>query len=234
MNHDTIRFSHGYSLALNRYLKRALGQTALAAANLGRKAGALGVKPTALARIHRQVLASANAADVGNAAGNAAKADRFLAAAIAPLAAARTDSRDHTTALDLLKRKLGRRTRELAATNRLLQRGVIRRREAEATMKQRERHHATLIRESLRLQNRMRRLTHQVLTAQETQRKDISQECQNELAQTLIGINLRLTILKQEARANTTGLRAEITSTQQLIERSARSVRKAARKFRVQ
>ena len=45
------------------------------------------------------------------------------------------------------------------------------------------------------------------------------------------GINVRLISLKREARTNTTGLKNEIASTQRLVIKSAKSVRRVAREF---
>ena len=70
-----------------------------------------------------------------------------------------------------------------------------------------------------------------MLVAQEDERKKISLELQDEIAQTLLGINVRLLSLKQEARSNTKGLKNEIASTQRLVAKSARSVRQAGRKI---
>jgi signal transduction histidine kinase len=67
--------------------------------------------------------------------------------------------------------------------------------------------------------------------AQENERKKISGELQNEIGQTLLGINVRLLSLKQEARNNTKGLKKEIASTQRLVVESANSVRRVAREF---
>jgi len=131
-----------------------------------------------------------------------------------------------------LNQTLSRRTVELAATNRLLQRGIVRRKTVEAALRKSGEHYARLLKDSLQLQDGLRQLTHQVLTAQENERKKISVELQDEIAQTLLGINVRLVSLKHEARANTKGLKNEIASTQRLVLDSARSVRRAAREFR--
>jgi signal transduction histidine kinase len=88
------------------------------------------------------------------------------------------------------------------------------------------------LKDSLCLQEGLRQLTHQVLTAQEDERKKISCELQDEIAQTLLGINVRLLSLKEEARTNTKDLKNEIASTQQLMVKSARSVRRVARGYR--
>jgi signal transduction histidine kinase len=126
---------------------------------------------------------------------------------------------------------LGRRTKELAASNRRLQKGVVRRKIMEDEFAKRGRHHQKSLEESLDLQKRLRRLTHQVLAAQEDERKKISRELQDEIAQTLLGINVRLLCLKQEARSKTNGLENTIASTQRLVANSARSVRQAGRKI---
>jgi signal transduction histidine kinase len=85
--------------------------------------------------------------------------------------------------------------------------------------------------ESLQLQNRLRQLTHRVLRTQENERQNISRELQNEIAQTLLGINVRLLSLKQEARNHRKGIKNEIASTQRLVIRSVRSVRRVAREI---
>jgi signal transduction histidine kinase len=96
---------------------------------------------------------------------------------------------------------------------------------------QRGKLHQQCLEESLELQKRLRRLTHQVLAAQEDERKKISRELQDEIAQTLLGINLRLLCLKQEARSKTTDLKNTIANTQRLVANSARSVRQAGRRI---
>lgn len=91
-------------------------------------------------------------------------------------------------------------------------------------------HHQSLD-ESIELQKHLRQLTHRVLAAQEAERVKLSHELQDEIAQTLLGINVRLLALKKEARSGKAGLQKEITRTQRLVLRSARSVRKFAREL---
>jgi len=136
------------------------------------------------------------------------------------------------TDLHRLKATLSQRTLELAVTNRQLRRGVLRRKSVEAALKKSGVHYAKLLKESLQLQAGLRRLTHQVLAAQEKERKSISLELQDEVAQTLLGINVRLLSLKQESQNNTKGLKLEIASTQRLVTKSASSVRRVARELR--
>lgn len=69
------------------------------------------------------------------------------------------------------------------------------------------------------------------MVAQEDERKSISRELQDEIAQTLLGINVRLLSLKQHARNSTNGFKKEIASTQRLVLKSAQSVRRVAREI---
>ena len=93
--------------------------------------------------------------------------------------------------------------------------------------------HDKSLEESLELQKCMRQLTHRLLAAQEDERNKISHELQDEIAQMLLGINIRLVSLKQENRSNASGLKKKIASAQCLIEKSAKSVRQLARKLEV-
>jgi signal transduction histidine kinase len=133
--------------------------------------------------------------------------------------------------LNRLNHTLGRRTAELAATNLQLKRGIVRRKSVEAALKKSGSLYAKLLDDSLLLEEGLRLLTHQVLTAQEDERKKISLGLQDEIAQTLLGINVRLLSLKQEARLNTKGLKNEIASAQRLVVKSAKSVRRVAQEL---
>ena len=130
-----------------------------------------------------------------------------------------------------LEETLGQRTEELAATNRQLQRGVVRRKVMEDAAEANGKHHQKCLEESLQLQKRLRQLTHRVIAAQENDRQNISRELQDEIGQTLLGINVRLLSLKQQSRSNAKGLKNEIATAQRLVLKSARSVRRVAREF---
>lgn len=93
------------------------------------------------------------------------------------------------------------------------------------------RQHRQSLDESIELQKHLRQLTHRVLAAQESERLKLSHELQDEIAQTLLGINVRLLALKKGSRSGMTGLKNEIARTQRLVSSSAQSVRKFAREL---
>jgi signal transduction histidine kinase len=84
---------------------------------------------------------------------------------------------------------------------------------------------------SVKQQKRLRKLTHQVLAAQEEERIKISHELQDEIAQNLLSINVRLLLLRQAARTKAKGLKNDIAGAQQLVVKSVKSIRRLAREL---
>jgi len=229
MKQKSIRLSQRYVLALQKHMKRGPHDNLQPALTLGRQAVALGLETLELARIHERALATLELSKSKD--GLAKRAEIFFIEAIAPIVETHRAARQSKNELSQLNGTLDRRTAELATTSRQLKRGIVRRKSMEAALKKSGEHYAKLLKESLQLQGDLRELTHQVLSAQEDERKKISRGLQNEIAQTLLGINVRLVSLKQEARNNTKGFKNEIASTQQLVLKSAKSVRRVARGF---
>ena len=70
------------------------------------------------------------------------------------------------------------------------------------------------------------------MRAQEDERKRISRELHDVIAQTLTGINIRLAALKKEAALNSRHLDRDIGRTQRLVEKSVNIVHDFARELR--
>jgi signal transduction histidine kinase len=116
----------------------------------------------------------------------------------------------------------------LAASSRSLKQGIAQRRSMEAALKQSRANYKSLLDESLAQQNHLRRLTHRLLLVQEAERKKLSRDLRDEIAQTLLGINVRLLSLKRAATGNRAMLKKEIASTQRLVQQSVRSINQFA------
>jgi signal transduction histidine kinase len=229
MKRQWIQLADRYVTVLRRHLKQGPRARLLPALRLGRRAVALRVETLDLARIHERAVAALELS--GSKNGLIKRAEIFFTEALTPIVETHRAARQGRIDLNRLNETLSRRTLELAATHRQLQRGIVRRKRVEAALKKSGEHYTKLLKDSLQLQESLRQLTHQVLVAQEEERKKISIELQDEIAQTLLGINVRLVSLKQEARSNTQGLKNEIASTQRLVAKSAKSVRRAAREY---
>ena len=229
MKQKLTRLSQRYLTALRKHLQPGARDGLSPALRLGRQAVDLGLETLGLARIHERAVAKLELA--GSKNGFIKQAEIFFAEALVPIVQKHRTARQTQIQLDKLTATLGRRTEELAVSNRQLARGVVRRKVMEDASAERGQHHQKALEESLALQKRLRQLTHRVIVVQENERKKISLELQDEIAQTLLGINVRLLSLKQQARHSSKGFKNEIASTRRLVVESAKSVRRVAREI---
>lgn len=229
MKRKLTALSRGYVAALRKHLRQSSRAGLQVAHDLGRRAASLGLETLDVARMHEDALATLEASSGRD--GTIRRAQMFFAEVITPIE--RTHRAALKTNIDLgrLSRTLGRRTVDLAASHRSLKQGIIRRKSAERALKKSGRCNTRLLKKSQHLEGHLRQLTHQVLTRQEDKRKKISRELHDEIAQTLLSINVRLLTLNKEVELNTAGLKNEIASTQRLVEKSAKTLNQFAREF---
>ena len=136
----------------------------------------------------------------------------FFAEAITPIEKTHRTARKARIHLSQLNETLNQRTVALAATNRQLKDAIVTRHALEATFKKGEQQYSDLLKESHQVQEQLRHLTHQLLSAQEEERKETSRELRDEIAQTLLAIDVRLVTLKKEVTLNTKDLEKEMVS----------------------
>jgi signal transduction histidine kinase len=229
MKRKLIRLSHRYASALRTHLKQGRQASLQPARGLGRQAVNLGLETLDVARIHQGALATLEASSSRD--GIIERAEIFFAEAVTPIEKTHHAALKANAKLDQVNKTLDRRLVDLAAANVSLKRSIVRRKSVEEAFKKSEKHSRKLLDESRRLQRHLRHLTHQIFTAQEDKRRKIGHDLQDEIAQTLLGINVRLLTLKREASINKQGLKKEIASTQRLVDKSVRSIKRFAREF---
>jgi signal transduction histidine kinase len=236
MKRESCALQRRYQAALHRYLKVGVAASVHPAQPLGRKAIALGLETLDLALIHERALLSAvEAASIDSPRSRdriVRRAGKFFAEAILPMEATHRTALDANVRLRELNEALGRRTQDLSVSNRKLQREIARRRAVEVSLRKSEDHSNGLLEQSRHLQGQLRLLSRRVLSAQEDERKRVSRELHDVIAQMLTGINVRLAALKAEAAANTEGLRQKISRTQRLVEKSVDIVHRFAQELR--
>jgi signal transduction histidine kinase len=222
MNQNLIGLSQRYVAALEKNLKQGSEASLKPALALGRQAVALGLETSELARIHEQALATLKLPNIRNTLSRLAKI--FFAEANIPIKETHRAARQSDVHLSRMKEKLGQCQKKMAAGKCPLQHGDGRYKVRDKSVKKNEERYGQCLEESLEQQRCLRQLTHRVLAAQEEERKKISCELQDEIAQMLLGINVRLLCLKQQNRSRNHGLRNEIASAKRLVAKSAKSV----------
>jgi len=232
MKSKLSRFSSKYRAGLRGYLR---GNPDLKPARaLGRQAVATRLEMLEVARIHGDSLgAETELSGPGRSrAGLIKRAGSFFAEVILPIEGKHRGAREAAVRLNDLIQTLSKRTMELAVSNQELKKEIERRAEIEAALKKSERHYTQLLGESGRLQEQLRYLSHQILSAQEEERKRISRELHDRIAASLTGINLELTALRNEATGNNQTLKRKIARTQRLVQNSVEVIHAFARDLR--
>jgi signal transduction histidine kinase len=229
MKRKLTALSRRYVTALRKHLQQGPGASLQPALGLGRQAAALNLETLDVVKIHEGALAALEASSSRD--GVIERAELFFAEVITPIEETHRAALNANVRLSRLRQTLGRRTVNLAASNRSLKQDIVQRKTAEQALKKSGEHSRKLLKESRRLQKHLQRLAHQILSAQEDKRKKISRELHDEIAQTLLGINVRLLTLKKGAAINVSGLKKEIASTQRLVDNSVKSIKRFAREF---
>jgi signal transduction histidine kinase len=226
MKRTTARLSQRYAAALSRFLKQGTRASLQPARDLGRKAMALGLETLDMARVHEVALATLMLPSHSSRVrkGTIKRAEIFFVEAITPIEATHRAARETSGDLNRLTKTLSRRSVELAASGRHLKQGIVQRKAAEEALKNSGKHRSDLLEQSRLVQEHLRQLTRQILSAHEDKRRKISRELHDEIAQTLLGINVRLLALKNEATINSKGLKKEIANTRRLVEKSKKTL----------
>jgi signal transduction histidine kinase len=122
---------------------------------------------------------------------------------------------------DITRRKLVEETEKriavLSASNKKLEREIVRRQAVEKILVNSERHEK-------QLRMRTRELARQVLHSQEEERLRISRELHDQVVQTLIGINVRLVGLTQHSKKLGPAFRQQLSIAQNLVQTSVETV----------
>jgi signal transduction histidine kinase len=228
------KFTRRYQAGLQAYLKQRSGAHLQRARGMGQQALNVGMQTLDMAKLHEQILV--NKVLPGSPAKKRAaiirQAGTFFTEAITPIEKMTPGVREAAVHLNQIVEMLSQRTVELAASNLELQQEIAARKAVEGALKKSEHHYSELLARSELLQKQLRQLSRQILSAQEEERKRISRELHDVIAQTLTGINVRLAALKKESALTTRNLDRNIASTQRLVEKSVDIVHQFARELR--
>lgn len=226
-------FAQPYEVALRAHVAQRSVPDPEAVREMGTRARSTKIPVLEIARLHERLLVM----DLlpGSSAGAQAtlirRAGAFFAAVVTAAGTETTAARN-ATRLGKTIEALSDRTVELAAANRLLSLEITRRAKVETELRKSERTVLKTLEKSEALKERLRGLSRQILAAQEEERKKISRELHDVIAQALAGINMRLATLKTVTGINTKKLVRNISLTQKMITKSADIVHQFARELR--
>ncbi len=223
-----------YRAALQLHVRGAKHANLQTARKLGHQAVQAGLETLDLARLHEEAMTSLilpgqaphrRDAVIGHAG-------LFFAEALTPIEETHRGAREANVHLKVIIETLTQRTVELAETNEDLKREIERRRSVEESLRTSEQTSSQLLEKSRRMQEELRLLSRRMLSAQEDERKNISRELHDVIAQMLTGINVRLSSLKTKTATSTRDLQKKIEVTQRLVEKSVDIIHRFARDLR--
>jgi len=219
-----------YVAALRTHFAQGSPANLKAAHRLGTQAMTIGLETLDLARIHDQALETLIRPDCPSATRDemAIRAVIFFTEAIAPIEKTHRGAREASVDLNHLKATLIQQTRDLADSKRDLRQGIARRKAAGQALKTSGKNAARLLVESHQLQKHLQEMAHRILSAQEDERRTMSLTLQDEIAQTLVAIQIRLLALKKEVSSSNEDFKKEIANTRRLVESSVSVINRFA------
>jgi PAS domain S-box-containing protein len=122
---------------------------------------------------------------------------------------------------DITIRKLAE---EMSSRNVKLKEEIVRRQQVEEDLRANRKAQSRLLRQSRLQQIQLRDLSHRILHAHEDERKRISRELHDVIAQTLVSINVHLAVLDLGGAASPETLQQQISKTQMLVEEAVKIV----------
>ena len=222
-----------YRVVLRDHLAQPSEQTLERAYELGRTCLNEGLGIIDLIRLHHQALKEGARSDSTPAAvdHHPPALESFLLEAVSPFEAAHRGFRHARERLQELNDELAERNEALALSTAQLEEEIPLREKAEAALRESKEHYFQLFQQAHAMQENLRDLSGQVLSAQEQERKRISRELHDEIGQALTAVNVAIALLKKGARPGA-NFRQKFAEAERLLAQSMEAVHRFARELR--
>lgn len=222
-----------YLVSLSTHLAQGSEVNLQAAREIGRQALASGLETLDLAKIHAHALTQVPVPDDSAAGRNdlIARAAAFFTEAITPIEETHRAARKSATDLGQLQAGLNQLSLELADANDALQRQVAERSAVENSLRHSQQSAGQALKDSQVLEQQLQEMTHQILSATEGERHRMSLHLNDEIAQILLGIQIRILALRKEVAAKHTDFTQEIAATRQFVADSSKIIIRLTHEF---
>ncbi|MEQ1752456.1 MAG: phosphatase RsbU N-terminal domain-containing protein [Prosthecobacter sp.] len=229
----TSELSERYLTALRTHLENGAEASLHEAHELGCQAVFLGLETLDLAAIHEAALASLLASDLSMNARKdlAASAAVFFTETLTAIEETHRTAVEASADLNELHSTLGQLTLDLADSNRELQQGITDRKEAEAALEAGAENSRRLLKESRILETHLQDMVRKILSVNEEERRQMSLQLNDEIAQTMLGIHVRLLALQKATSDSEESHSKEISIIQRLVEKSVKTINSFTREF---
>jgi hypothetical protein len=225
--------SEKYLSALRNHVDQDPQSGFEAAHDLGKAAVSIGLETLDLAKIHEHALTALRLPEnLSNTPSDLTKlAVNFFTEANTPIEETHRAALRANADLYQLNAKLDERTHDLADSKRNLQQQITGRTKAEAALRDSEAASRQLLADSRKIELHLQKTAHGIMAATEAERTKMSLQLNDEIAQGLLGINIRLLALKQQVATRHSNLSREIAATRKLIEESVNIITRLAHEF---
>jgi len=232
MRNSTSSLPVTYHSALRDYLAQPNETTLQQAYELGRAAMSAGLGVFDVIRLHHQALNDGVISrDPSAVVGSAPMIEAFLLETLSPFEAAHRGFRRAWERLEQLNTALAGHNEALALSNAQLEEEISMRQRTEAELRESKDHYFQLFQKAHSMEESLRELSAQILTAQEEERKRISRELHDEIGQALTAVNVTIAMLKKHASADA-DLRKKVDEAEELLASSMETVHAFARELR--
>jgi signal transduction histidine kinase len=233
MKHPSTKFSQLYEATLRSHLDQNSPPDPEVVQQIDNKVRAARMTVLDYAKLHEYVMAMEilPSCPAGERAGCIRNAGIFFAATIATTWSEKKDVPVSARAKKTIE-SLSGRTVELTLANRQLGLDIIQCKMVETVLRKRERDLLKSLDKSEVLNEQLRGLSRQIMLDQEDERRKISRELHDVIAQALLAINVRLATLKSKAGINTKEISRNIDLSQKMITKSADIVHQFTSKLR--
>lgn len=220
-----------YQSILRDFLATPDEATLQQAYDFGRAAMNAGLGVFDIIRLHHQALLDGVLPRDADVARFAPTLESFLLEVLSPFEAAHRGFRRALERMQQLNEALAERNEALTSVNAQLQKEISTRQKTEAELRESKDHYQRLFQQARAMEENLRELSGQVLTAQEEERKRISRDLHDEIGQALTAVNVTVAMLKKQA-AGDAAFERKVTEAEGLLAQSMETVHRFARELR--